>query len=73
MNWTTQLPTEVGYYWYKRNAGDKPSIVEIKRQRTDLVFACCGHIGHEVLYETLGEMWLGPIQIPDFDPATVTK
>lgn len=70
MTWTTQRPTEVGWYWYRRI--DLPihcartSILEVSTMKGGL--SVYEDYGDGVLWHPLKEyngQWCGPLEVPE--------
>lgn len=64
MNWTTEAPTQPGYYWLRENGDDEdPMILEVESSDMGLISSCCGHKGFIPIRFCAGE-WCGPIAAP---------
>lgn len=60
MNWTTETPSENGWYWLKVTYNSEPEVVLVRNG--EVLFA-----GNEVecgFHELSAEQWLGPIEPP---------
>lgn len=73
MNWTTRTPVEFGYYWHKDASHHSPRIVEVVLVHNQIIYRHCGDAEDWLIVSHLAELWLGPIQMPEFDPEAVTK
>ena len=71
MKWTTELPTEPGWYWFRNARLDKPTIVKVERYNKKLgaiiyhglTRGCAYFI---TVHDDTGE-WAGPIEEPTND------
>ena len=74
MNWTTEKPTQPGFYWMKRDHDDTPDIFELD-DNCDIAYPC----GSEVplwmneppsqMRDMLSgnELWYGPLEPPPLE------
>lgn len=71
MNWTTELPTETGYYWLRKytiklsHLNDLPEVVGVYKLNNKLIVS---FLWEERVYDlssiTQGE-WYGPLSYPE--------
>ena len=61
MNWTTELPTASGHYWWREPGGQEPCIVEVDIKRRAV--SSLGTDEAPSLDEMEGE-WYGPLLSP---------
>lgn len=63
--WTTEPPTQDGFYWEKSSEDDEPHIVKVRKDMGGSFSVL--HAGNELDYP-LDEylFWFGPLSIPDF-------
>ena len=61
MNWTTELPTASGYYWWRASGSEEPCIVEVDTKRRTV--SSLGTDEAPSLDEMEGE-WYGPLVLP---------
>lgn len=59
--WTTQTPTEDGYYWWRMNASCK---AEIRLTRNGVVKFRWGVLESYDAAENVGGEWYGPLEVP---------
>lgn len=65
MNWTTETPTKLGFYWFKTSKNWIPTIVEVTEDQGRIYGE---YIGDEMKYRLPwhegGQQWMGPLEIP---------
>jgi hypothetical protein len=70
--WTTQPPTQMGYYWHRSGRRRRAAIVYITQLDSGhLAVMDIGDSGAEFLDRYRGEWW-GPLTAPGEEPVTAT-
>ncbi len=60
--WTTEHPTQIGLYWYRRHAADKPFIVEVWKLKSGLLTVA--DLDQGTKCASWDGQWAGPLEPP---------
>jgi hypothetical protein len=64
--WTMNLPTRPGWYWYRKGSGE-PQVGEISISEHGILYLWeVGDPGPAMLSQLRGYWWLGPVDAPGF-------
>ena len=68
MQWSSDLPTQAGWYWVKHRYGfGAPHIVHVIDRRGKLTIKAGPTTPSLEKYYGANSMWAGPIELPDED------